>query len=113
MAGNSFGELFRITNFGESHGNAIGVVLDGCPPKLELDESYIQKFLDRRAPGQSEVTTQRQEPDKVELVSGLFEGKTTGTPICMIISNKDFKSEDYKEISKAFRPSHADFTYEK
>jgi len=113
MAGNSFGELFRITNFGESHGRAIGVVLDGCPPLLELSEKYIQKFLDRRAPGQSEVTTQRQEPDKVEIVSGLFNGKTTGTPICMLIFNKDSKSEDYREISRAFRPSHADFTYEK
>ena len=113
MPGNSFGELFRITNFGESHGKAIGVVVDGCPPLLELDENYIQKFLDRRAPGQSEVTTQRQEPDKVEIISGLFNGKTTGTPICMIIFNKDFKSSDYREISKAFRPSHADFTYEK
>lgn len=113
MVGNSFGELFRITNFGESHGKAIGVVIDGCPPLIELDESYIQKFLNRRAPGQSEVTTQRQEPDKIEIVSGLFNGKTTGTPICMIIFNKDFKSADYKEISKAFRPSHADFTYQK
>lgn len=113
MAGNSFGELFRITNFGESHGKAIGVVVDGCPPLLELNESYIQKFLDRRAPGQSEVTTQRQEPDKVEIISGLSNGKTTGTPICMIIFNKDFKNADYNEISKAFRPSHADFTYEK
>ena len=113
MAGNSFGELFKITNFGESHGRTIVVVVDGCPPLIELDESYIQKFLDRRAPGQSEVTTQRQEPDKVEIISGLFNGKTTGTPICMVIFNKDFKSADYKEISKAFRPSHADFTYEK
>lgn len=113
MPGNSFGELFRITNFGESHGKAIGVVVDGCPPLIELDENYIQKFLNRRAPGQSEVTTQRQEPDKVEIISGLFNGKTTGTPICMLIFNKDFKSADYREISKAFRPSHADFTYEK
>lgn len=113
MTGNSFGKLLRITNFGESHGKAIGVVVDGCPPLLGLDERYIQKFLDRRAPGQSEVTTQRQEPDKVEIISGLFNGKTTGTPICMIIFNKDYKSADYQEISKAFRPSHADFTYEK
>ena len=113
MPGNSFGELFKITNFGESHGKAIGVVVDGCLPLIEISEEYIQKFLNRRAPGQSEVTTQRQEPDKVEIVSGLFNGKTTGTPLCMIIFNKDFKSEDYKKISKAFRPSHADFTYEK
>ena len=113
MPGNSFGELFKVTNFGESHGKAIGVVVDGCPPMLELDERYVQKFLDRRAPGQSEVTTQRQEPDKVEIVSGLFNGKTTGTPVCLIISNKDFKSADCGEISKVFRPSHADFTYQK
>jgi len=113
MPGNSFGELFRITNFGESHGKAIGVVIDGCPPLLELSEKDIQKFLDRRAPGQSEVTTQREEPDKVEIISGVFDDKTTGTPICMIIFNKDFKKEDYKEIATAFRPSHADFTYEK
>src|SRR3989338_9428513 len=113
MPGNSFGELFRITNFGESHGKAMGVVVDGSPPLLELDENYIQKFLDRRVPGQSEVTTQRQEPDKVEIVSGLFDGKTTGTPVCMLIFNKDFSRNDYSEISKVFRPSHADFTYQK
>ena len=113
MPGNSFGELFRITNFGESHGKAIGIVVDGCPPLLDLSEEYVQKFLNRRAPGQSEVTTERQEPDKVEIISGVFEGKTTGTPICMIIFNKDFKTKDYSEISKAFRPSHADFTFQK
>ena len=113
MPGNSFGELFKITNFGESHGKAIGVVVDGVPPLLELNEAYIQKFLNRRAPGQSEVTTQRQEPDRVEIISGIFNGKTTGTPICMIIFNRDFKSSDYREISKAFRPSHSDFTFQK
>ncbi|MBI1935678.1 chorismate synthase [Candidatus Woesearchaeota archaeon] len=113
MTGNSFGQLFRITNFGESHGKAIGIVIDGCPPMLELGAKDIQKFLDRRAPGQSEVTTQRQEPDKVEIISGVFSGKTTGTPICMIIFNKDFKPADYREISQAFRPSHSDFTYQK
>ncbi len=113
MTGNSFGKMFKITNFGESHGKAIGVVIDGCPPLLELSEKDIQKFLDRRAPGQSEVTTQRQEPDKVEIISGVFNGKTTGTPICMMIFNKDFKPSDYREISQAFRPSHSDFTYRK
>ena len=113
MSGNSFGGIFRITNFGESHGKAIGVVVDGCPPLLELSENYVQKFLDRRAPGQSEVTTQRQEPDKVEIISGLFNRRTTGTPICIIILNKDSKSKDYKEICKAFRRSYADFTYQK
>ena len=113
MPGNSFGESFKITNWGESHVKAIGVVIDGCPALLELNEGYIQKFLDRRAPGQSDITTQRQEPDKVEILSGLFNGRTTGTPISMIISNKDYKKEDYKEIAAAFRPSHADFTYQK
>ena len=111
MPGNSFGEIFRITNWGESHGKSIGVIIDGCPPLLELNEGDIQKFLDRRAPGQSEVTTERKEPDKVEILSGVFNGKTTGTPICLAIFNKDFRIEDYKEISNAFRPSHSDFTY--
>src|SRR3989344_64691 len=113
MPGNSFGSLFKITNWGESHGKAIGIVVDGCPPLLELSEDYIQKFLNRRAPGQSEVTTQRQEPDKVEVLSGLFGGKTTGTPISMIIFNQDFRKEDYKDIAAAFRPSHSDFTMQK
>ncbi|MEK6946471.1 MAG: chorismate synthase, partial [Nanoarchaeota archaeon] len=113
MPGNSFGESFKITNWGESHGKAIGVIVDGCPALLELSEDYIQKFLDRRMPGQSDVTTQRQEPDNVEIISGLFNGRTTGTPISMIIFNKDFKKEDYKEIAAVFRPSHADFTYQK
>ena len=113
MAGNSFGEIFRITNWGESHGKAIGVVIDGCPPLLELDENWIQKFLDRRAPGQSEVTTERKESDRVEILSGVFNGKTTGTPISLIIFNKDAKPEDYKKISQAFRPGHADFTFQK
>ncbi|HLC60304.1 MAG TPA: chorismate synthase [Candidatus Nanoarchaeia archaeon] len=113
MPGNSFGKLFKITNWGESHGKAIGVVVDGCPPMLGLNEDYIQKSLNRRAPGQSEVTTQRQEPDKVEILSGVFNGKTTGTPISMIIFNKDFRKEDYKDIAAAFRPSHSDFTMQK
>src|SRR3989344_5333103 len=94
-------------------GKAIGVVIDGCPPLLELDENWIQKFLDRRAPGQSEVTTERKESDKVEILSGVFGGKTTGTPISLIIFNKDSKPADYKKISQAFRPSHADFTFQK
>ncbi len=113
MAGNSFGNTFRITNWGESHGKAIGVVVDGCPPLVEIGEEYIQNFLNRRAPGQSEVTTQRQEPDKVEILSGVLNGKTTGTPISMIIFNKDFRKEDYKKIAAAFRPSHSDYTMQK
>lgn len=113
MAGNSFGEMFRITNWGESHGKAIGIVIDGCPPLLELDENWIQKFLDRRAPGQSEVTTERKEPDKVKILSGVFDGKTTGTPISLVIFSNDARPEDYKKVSQAFRPSHADFTFQK
>ena len=108
----SFGKLFRITNFGESHGKAIGVVVEGCPPLLKLSEEDIQLDLNRRAPGQSEVTTQRKEDDKVEILSGVFDGKTTGAPIALIIFNKDHKKEDYKELSKAYRPSHSDFTWE-
>jgi len=113
MAGNTLGKLFRITNWGESHGKAIGVVVDGCPPLLELNQADIQKELDRRKPGQSKITTPRKEDDKVEILSGVFEGKTTGTPISLIIHNKDFKKTDYKELSKVFRPGHADFTYDK
>lgn len=113
MSGNSFGKLFKVTNWGESHGKSIGVVVDGCPPLLELSEKDIQKELDRRAPGQSTLTTTRKEPDTVEILSGVFNGKTTGTPISLIILNKDHKKEDYEKISKIFRPGHADFTYEK
>ncbi len=113
MSGNSLGKLFRVTNWGESHGKAIGVVVDGCPSLLELSEKDIQKELDRRIPGQSKITTQRKEKDKVEILSGIFNGKTTGTPISMIIYNKDFRKEDYKKLTKALRSSHADFTYEK
>jgi len=112
MAGNSFGEVFRITTFGESHGVAIGVIIDGCPAGLEIDESYIQSELDRRRPGQSKIVTQRKESDTFELLSGVFEGKTTGTPISMVIRNKDHKSNDYSHIQDKFRPSHADFTYQ-
>tara|TARA_Y100000310_G_scaffold345853_1_gene471435 strand:+ start:19407 stop:20492 length:1086 start_codon:yes stop_codon:yes gene_type:complete len=109
----SFGKLFKITNFGESHGKAIGVVVEGCPPSLELTEEDIQLDLNRRSPGQSEITTQRKEDDKVEILSGIFNGKTTGAPIALIIFNKDYKKEDYKDLASAYRPSHSDFTWEK
>lgn len=109
---NSFGNLFRITTFGESHGKAIGVVVDGCPAGLEIDETFIQSELDRRKPGQSKITTQRKEGDKFEIVSGIFEGKATGTPLTMIIWNEDQRSKDYSHIAEKFRPSHADFTYQ-
>jgi chorismate synthase len=112
MAGNSFGHLFRITTFGESHGGAVGVVLDGCPPGIEIAEEEIQKDLDRRKPGQSKITTPRAEKDKIKILSGHFEGKTTGTPILLIAYNEDAKSQDYSDLMKAYRPSHADFTYE-
>ncbi|MBX9853269.1 MAG: chorismate synthase [Cytophagaceae bacterium] len=108
---NSFGKIFRITTFGESHGAAIGAILEGCPAGLEIDIEYIQKELDRRKPGQSKITTQRQEGDKVEILSGIFEGKATGTPISIVIYNEDQKSKDYAHIADKFRPSHADYTY--
>lgn len=113
MAGNSFGQLFRITTFGESHGSGMGVIIDGCPAGLDIDESFIQADLDRRKPGQSSIVTQRKEPDSVEIKSGVFEGKSTGTPIALFIKNKDQKSKDYSHIKDSFRPSHADLTYEK
>lgn len=112
MAGNSFGQLFRITTFGESHGGAVGVVLDGCPPGIEISEDEIQVELDRRKPGQSKITTPRKEADKIKMLSGMFEGKTTGTPILMIAYNEEFESDDYLELKDAYRPSHADYTYE-
>jgi chorismate synthase len=112
MAGNSFGEIFRITTFGESHGKAIGVVIDGCPAGLELDLSFIQQELDRRKPGQSAITTQRKESDQFEILSGVFEGKTLGSPIAVIIRNEDQKPEDYNHLKSTYRPSHADYTYE-
>jgi chorismate synthase len=108
---NKFGEIFSFTSWGESHGKAIGCVVDGCPSLIDLQESDIQKYLDKRRPGQSKFTTQRQEEDKVEILSGVFEGKTTGTPISLIIHNQDQKSQDYSEIKDKFRPSHADYTY--
>ena len=109
--GNSFGKIFKISTFGESHGKAIGVIVDGCPSGLSIDEVYIQNELRRRKPGQSKITTQRKEEDEVEILSGVFEGKTTGTPISMLIRNTDQKSKDYSHISESFRPSHADYTY--
>ena len=112
MSGSSIGEIFRVTTWGESHGEAIGCVVEGVPPNIKIDEEYIQKFLDRRKPGQSKFTTQRKEEDKVKILSGTFEGKTTGTPISLIIYNKDQKSKDYNEIRDKFRPGHADFTYQ-
>ncbi|MCB0335610.1 MAG: chorismate synthase [Bdellovibrionales bacterium] len=112
MGGSSFGKLFSVTTFGESHGGCVGAVVDGCPPGLELSEADIQPELDRRKPGQSSITTQRKESDTIQVLSGVFEGKTTGTPILLMAHNQDQKSEDYGNIAKAFRPSHADFTYE-
>jgi len=109
--GNTFGQLFRVTTFGESHGGGIGVVIDGCPPQIEINEAEIQRELDRRRPGQSKITTQRKEEDLCEILSGVFEGKTLGTPIGILVRNKDARPEDYAEIAEKFRPSHADFTY--
>jgi chorismate synthase len=111
MSGNSTGKLFTVTSFGESHGPAIGCIVDGCPPALELTEADIQIDLDRRRPGTSRFTTQRREPDQVQILSGVFEGKTTGTPIGLIINNVDQRSRDYSEIMDRFRPGHADYTY--
>ena len=111
MAGNTFGELFRLTTFGESHGPAIGGIVDGCPPGIKLSEADIQPFLDKRRPGQSKFTTQRQEADQVKILSGVFEGKTTGTPIGLLIENTDQRSKDYGDIKDKFRPGHADFSY--
>lgn len=111
MSGNSFGKLFTITTFGESHGAALGCIIDGCPPGLELSEADMQVDLDRRKPGTSRHTTQRREADEVRILSGVFEGKTTGTPIGLIIENMDQRSKDYSKIAEQFRPAHADYTY--
>ena len=111
MSGNTFGNLFAVTNFGESHGPAIGCVIDGCPPGMTLCEADIQHDLDRRRPGTSRHVTQRNEPDAVEILSGVYEGKTTGTPICLLIKNTDQRSKDYGNILETFRPGHADYTY--
>ena len=111
MSFNTFGKLFRFSTWGESHGPAIGCVVDGCPPNISIKEQDIQIELDKRKPGQSKFTTQRKEDDKVQIVSGVFEGKTTGTPISLIIYNKDMRSKDYGNIKDKFRPGHADLTY--
>ncbi|MDA0745747.1 MAG: chorismate synthase [bacterium] len=110
--GNTFGHLFRITTWGESHGGGVGVVIDGCPPNLEITPEEIQVELDRRKPGQSRITTQRKEEDRVEILSGVFEGKTLGTPISLLVWNKDARSSDYDEMRVKYRPSHADYTYQ-
>ena len=110
--GNSFGQLFRVTTFGESHGGGIGVVVDGCPPRIDLSKDDIQRELDRRRPGQSKITTRRKEPDRCEILSGLFEGKTLGTPITVLVRNEDARPEAYEAMRETFRPSHADFTYQ-
>ena len=112
MAGNSFGQVFKITTFGESHGEAIGVIIDGCPSNIEIDLNFIQNELDKRKPGQSKITTQRKESDTFHILSGIFEGKTTGTPIAIVIPNEDQKSKDYDHNKDTFRPSHADYTYQ-
>jgi chorismate synthase len=109
---NTYGKAFKITTFGESHGDAIGVIIDGCPSNLLLDVAFIQDELNRRRPGQSKIVTQRKEPDQVQIISGIFEGRTTGTPLTLVIWNKDAKSKDYSHIAKQFRPSHADYTYQ-
>ena len=111
MSGNTLGNLFAVTNFGESHGPAIGCVIDGCPPGMALSEADIQPELDRRRPGTSKFVTQRAEPDQVEILSGVYEGRTTGTPICLLIRNQDQRSKDYGDIVQTFRPGHADYTY--
>lgn len=110
--GNTFGRLFRITTWGESHGGGVGVVIDGCPPNLEVTSGEIQAELDRRRPGQSRITTQRKEEDRVEILSGVFEGRTLGTPISLIVRNRDARSKDYEEMRVKYRPSHADYTYQ-
>lgn len=110
--GNSFGKIFTVTTFGESHGKAIGAIIDGCPAGLEIEEAIIQVDLDRRRPGQSKITTQRKEADQVQILSGVFEGRTTGSPIGLLIWNEDAKSKDYSHIADKFRPSHADYTYQ-
>ena len=112
MTHNTFGHLFRVTTWGESHGPAIGAVVDGCPPGLSLTEADIQPFLDRRRPGQSRFTTQRREPDQVRILSGVYEGRTTGTPIALHIDNVDQRSKDYSEVARAYRPGHADYSYD-
>lgn len=113
MSGNTFGKIFQVTSFGESHGEAIGCVIDGCPPRMQLSSDLIQPFLDKRKPGQSRYTSQRRENDKVKILSGVFEGLTTGTPIALLINNHDARTRDYKDIKDLYRPGHADYTYDK
>src|SRR3989440_7808602 len=110
--GNSFGQLFRVTTWGESHGGGVGVVIDGCPPRIDLSEADIQRELDRRRPGQSAITTTRDEADRCQILSGVFGGQTLGTPISIMVMNKDARPEAYAEMKSSYRPSHADFTYE-
>lgn len=110
--GNTYGKVFKITTFGESHGVAVGVVIDGCPPRIPIDVSEIQRELDRRKPGQSRLTTPRDEDDTIEILSGVYNGVTLGTPIAMMVRNKDQRSKDYNEMSEKYRPSHADATYD-
>lgn len=112
MSGNSIGKLFTVTSFGESHGPALGCIVDGCPPGMALTEADIQLDLDRRRPGKSRHTTQRREPDQVKILSGVFQGVTTGTPIGLLIENVDQRSKDYSKIAESFRPGHADYTYQ-
>ncbi|SRR6266568_5152835 len=112
MAGNTFGQLFRITTFGESHGGAVGAVIDGCPPNIEITEEEIQKDLDRRKPGQSEITSPRKEQDVIHILSGVIDKRTTGTPILLLANNKDVRSEDYQHLKNLYRPGHADYTFE-
>jgi len=109
---NTFGRIFRLTSFGESHGKAIGGIVDGCPAGISIDMAFVQSELDRRRPGQSEITTQRKESDRVEFLSGIFEGKTLGSPIAFVVWNKDQQSRDYDDLKDVFRPSHADYTYQ-
>src|SRR5210317_888193 len=111
MSFNSFGHLFRVTTWGESHGPALGATVDGCPPGVAIDAAMLQHWLDRRKPGQNKYTTQRREPDEVEILSGVYEGQTTGTPMQLMIRNTDQRSKDYSEIAEKFRPGHADITY--
>ena len=110
--GSTFGHLFRITTFGESHGGGVGVIIDGCPPRLEISAQEIQFELDRRRPGQSKITTPRKEADTCEILSGVFEGKTLGTPIAILVRNNNIRPEDYDEMARKYRPSHADATYD-
>ncbi|MEB3313680.1 MAG: chorismate synthase, partial [Cyanobacteriota bacterium] len=110
--GNTFGHVFRVTTFGESHGGGVGVVVDGCPPRLDLQVEDIQAELDRRRPGQSKITTPRQEQDRCEILSGVFDGQTLGTPIAILVRNQDTRPQDYSQMASTYRPSHADATYD-